>query len=68
VRANVSKEISKFFCTVAANDLVKSLFLLSFEEEGGHLGFVHFGTSGGLSHARNYTGRRSERLLPTYRH
>jgi hypothetical protein len=51
VSANVSKKISNFFCVVAANDLAESLLFLGFEEEGSHLGFVHFGTSGGSSHA-----------------
>jgi hypothetical protein len=64
VSANVSEELSNRLCVVAVNDLTKSLFFLGFEEEGSHLGFVHFGTSGGSGHAHNHTGWRSERWFP----
>lgn len=50
VSANVSKELSKFPCVVAASYLAESLFFLSLEEEGGHLGFAHFGADGGFRH------------------
>ena len=48
--ANVCKELSKFPRVVAASYLAEPLFFLSLEEEGGHLGFAHFGISGGSSH------------------
>jgi len=50
VSANVSKELSKFPCVVAAGYLAEPFFFLSLEKEGSHLGFAHFGTGGGSSH------------------
>ena len=59
--ANVSKELSNGLCVVTVNDLAKPLLFLGFEEEGGHLRFVHFGASGGSGHADDHTVWRLER-------
>jgi hypothetical protein len=66
VSANVSEEFPNRLRVVAANDLAKPLFFLGFEEESGHLGFVHFGTSRGSGHVDDHTGWRSERWFPSW--
>jgi hypothetical protein len=66
VSANVSEEFSNRLRVVAVNDLAKPLFFLGFEEESGHLGFVHLGTSGGSGHVDDHTVWRSERWFPNW--
>jgi hypothetical protein len=66
VSANVSEEFPNRLRVVAMNDLAKPLFFLGFEEESGHLGFVHFGTSGGSGHVDDHTGWRLERCFASW--
>ncbi len=53
---NVSEEFANRLRVVAVNDQAKPLFFLGFEEESGHLEFVHLGTSGRSGHVDDHTG------------